>query len=84
MAKKNEVKVEYKRGYETLKIYINNQLHVLLKTQDLIGFQSWIHGEAEYFIEYYFSTGAKINTVYGRRDIWSIVLEVLDKSLKIG
>jgi hypothetical protein len=70
------------RLYEQFKVYINGQLHLQLKTIDLIGFQSWIHGEKEYFIEYYFTTG-KITTAYGEKDKWIKVLELLDKHLTV-
>lgn len=71
--------VTHKRAYEQLKIYINGQLHIQLKLLDMVGFQTWIHGEAEHFIEYYFSTRDKITSVYGDRELWSAVLDVLDK-----
>jgi len=69
----------HKRTYEQLKVYINGQLHLQIKLMDLVGFQSWIHGEAEYFIEYYFSSRDKITTVYGDKERWSAMLDILDK-----
>lgn len=71
----------HNRSYERLKIYINGVLHLQLKLLDMVGFQSWIHGENEFFIEYYFSTRDKITTVYGDRDLWQKVLTLLDKHL---
>lgn len=71
--------VTVKRSYERLKIYINGQLHIQIKLLDIVGFQSWIHGESEYFIEYYFSTRDKITTVYGQKELWSDVLKILDE-----
>lgn len=69
-----------KRQYEQLKVYINGQLHLQLKLLDLIGFQSWVHGPNEYFIEYYY-TNMKITTAYGCRERWSEVLKLLDVHL---
>lgn len=70
-----------KRQYEQLKIYINGHIHLYLKLLDLICFQSWIHGENEYFIEFYFSNANKITLVYGTKDKWIKVLEILDKNI---
>ena len=71
-----------KRKYEQLKIYINGSLHLHLRLLDLIGIQSWIHGENEYFIEYYFTTG-KITTVYGDKELWVKMLDAVDKHITV-
>jgi len=75
------MKVTAKRKYEQLKVYIEDILHLQIKLIDLIGFQSWIHGTNEYFIEYYFVGGAKITTAYGEKDRWIEVLKVLDSEI---
>jgi len=67
------------RKYEILRIFINDHLHVQLKLQDMIGLQSWVHGEKEFYIEYYFSNGAPITTAYGERELWEQVLALLLK-----
>lgn len=69
------------RKYEQLRIYFDGLLHLQLKLIDLIGFQSWIHGDNEYFIEYYFSSGTKITTAHGDRNKWESVLNCLDKNI---
>jgi len=71
------MEITCKRQYEQFKIYINGQLHLQLKLLDLIGLQSWIHGENEYFIEFYFVSG-KITSAYGDKERWSKVLELID------
>lgn len=71
------------RKYEQLKIHINGQLHLYIKLLDLVGFQTWIHGENEHFIEFYFSTRDKITTVYGRKELWLEVLALLDKHIDV-
>lgn len=76
------MEITCKRQYEQLKIYINGQLHLQIKLLDLIGFQSWIHGENEYFIEYYF-TNNKITTAYGEKEKWGKVLDLLDKNITV-
>lgn len=75
------MKITHKRQYEQLKIYINGSLHFYLKLLDLISFQSWIHGENEYFIEFYFSNANKITLVYGTLEKWKKILDILDKNI---
>lgn len=72
-----------KRQYEQLRIYINGILHIQLKLQDLIGFQSWIHGEREYYIEYYFQGNNKITTAYGEKDKWVAILKLLEDNISV-
>lgn len=74
------MKVTSKRQFEQLRIYVNGKLHLLLKLTDLIGFQSWVHGEKEYFTEYYFSSGAKITTSYCKKEDWIAILNCLGES----
>ena len=76
------MEITCKRQYEQIKFYIDGQLHLHLKLIDLIGFQSWIHGEKEYFIEYYYP-GTKITTVYGEKEKWSKVLCLLDNNITV-
>lgn len=77
------MEITYQRLYEQLKIYVDGHLHLHLKLLDLTGFQSWIHGSNEFFIEYYFSTGNKITTVYGTKDKWFKMLDILDKQITV-
>lgn len=72
------MEVTTKRSYEQLKVYINNSLHLNIKLKDLIGFQSWIHGDKEYYIEYTFVGSVVITTAYGEKEKWQKVLEILD------
>jgi hypothetical protein len=69
--------------YEQLKIYINNTLHLHIKLLNLIGFQSWIHGESEYYIQYTFKDGTTITTAYGEKEKWVTVLGLLDKHITV-
>lgn len=75
------MEVTFKRHYEMIKLYINGHLHLQLKLLDLVGFQTWVHGEGEHFIEYYFSTGNKVTSVYENKELWSTILDILDKHL---
>jgi hypothetical protein len=78
-----KMEITHTRLYEQLKIYIDGKIHLHLKLLDLVGFQSWIHGSNEYFIEYYFSTRDKITTVYGTKEKWFAILDILDKAITV-
>ena len=73
------MEINHKRKYEQLKIYINGLIHLNIKLLDLLGFQTWIHGEKEYFVEYYYKDGSKITTAYGEKDIWEKVLKIIEE-----
>jgi hypothetical protein len=77
------MEITYIRLYEQLSVYIDGKLHLRIKLLDLVGFQSWIHGSNEYFIEYYFASRDKITTVYGTKDKWFKMLEILDKAVTV-
>lgn len=77
------MKITSKRQYEQFRIYIDNVLHLQLKLNDLIGFQAWIHGTTEFYIEYYFSSGAKITTAYGSKDKWEKILMCLEQNVTV-
>lgn len=77
------MEITHKRHYEQIKIYINGVLHLQFKLLDFVGLQSWIHGEREYFIEYYFSGGSKITTAYSDKEKWKLVLEEIDKAITV-
>lgn len=77
------MKITAERRYEQFRIYFDGVLHLHIKLLDLIGFQSWIHGENEYFIEYYFTGGAKITTAYGDRQKWTKVLAIIEKNITV-
>lgn len=76
------MKITSIRKYEQLKIYFNGLLHLHLKLNDLVGIQSWIHGEKEYYIEYTFKEG-KVTSAYEDRGRWEEVLAILDKDITV-
>jgi hypothetical protein len=45
----------FKNKDGSIKIYIDDLIHLSLKREDIIGFQSWIEGDdtKRYIIEYY-------------------------------
>lgn len=75
--------VTHKRKYEQLKIYIDGIPHVHIKLLDLVGFQTWIHGEKEFYVEYHFAGGAKMTSAYQSRDLWTRVLDCLDAGITV-
>ena len=77
------MKITSTRRYEQFRIYFDGILHVHLKLIDMVGFQSWIHGKNEYFIEYYFSGGTKITTAYGDKSKWVSVLKHLEENVTV-
>lgn len=77
------MEITSERKYEQFRIYFNGILHLHLKLLELVGFQSWIHGNKEHFIEYTFSNGTKITSAYQHRNIWESVLNELNKNITV-
>lgn len=71
------VKVEVR--HLSIRIYINDALHLLIKLENLIGIQSWINRKNNYSIEYSMKDGAEILSEYDDLDLWKSILEQLDK-----
>jgi len=63
-----------------VKIYINNVLHISLKQEDIIGFQSWVDGidTKRYIIEFY-TKGVTFTTGYNEHEKWKTILKALDE-----
>lgn len=64
----------------TMRIYINDLLHVSLKLSALLGINSWIEGDNQdqYFIEYTL-VGGVIQCEYNTEAKWVSVLQELNK-----
>jgi len=64
-----------------IKIYFNDVIHLTLRQDNLLGFQSWILGDEHetYWIEYTMKDGVEILTGYDKIDKWKTILELLDK-----
>lgn len=66
----------------SVRIYINNILHLKLKQDELIGIQSWMFGygkSRKYHIELTTKTQT-IELVYNLEDKWKSILDLLDKN----
>lgn len=81
--KKDSMKITANRKYEQFRIYFDGILHLHIKLLELVGFQSWMHGQNEYFIEYYFTGGAKITTAYGEKSKWIEVLKLIEENITV-
>ena len=77
------ISITAERKYEQLRIYINGVLHLHIKLLDLIGFQSWIHGSNEHYIDYTFTTG-KITSAYADRGNWISILRLLNENVTVA
>jgi hypothetical protein len=70
------LKVEHR----LVKIYINGIVHLLLKKEALLGFQSWIVGDGlRYCIEFQLRGGAVLAD-YDSRELWTEILKLLDEA----
>jgi hypothetical protein len=76
-------KVTFERKYEQLRIYINGCVHIHLKLQDLIAFQSWVHGKSEFYIEYTYLGGTKVTSGYTEIEKWKSILKILDEQTSV-
>jgi len=76
----------------SLKIYINEKLHLFIKQKDLVGLQSWYSStteaerqcgffEKKYVIEY-ITTRNVITTEYNKIEMWEEVLRLINAHLK--
>ena len=66
-----------------LRIYINDLPHLVVKRDQLVGFQSWMKGaDGLHCIEIYTIT-TTILLEYNTLDKWKKVLKVLEKSLEL-
>lgn len=67
----------------SIKIYINDILHLAIKKEDLIGIESWVDGENErkrWHIEYTTKT-TTIESEYDNIDKWIAILKLLDNEI---
>lgn len=73
------MKLTFQRNHNQLKIYFGEIIHLQLRLENLNGFQSWIDGPKEFYIEFYFSDGSTIKSVYENKNNWIKVLKCLDE-----
>lgn len=70
----------------TVKIFINDILHVVIKQDEVIGLQSWISGEKRklYHIEYYFRQNGYFYSEYDCYDKWKNILGLLNTNIELN
>lgn len=71
------------RHLNSLRIYIDNILHLELPIDNHDGVQSWLVGTNNpyYCIEFYRKQGEPILLEYEDKDIWVRILDLIDKKL---
>lgn len=69
------------RHYQDFRIYIDGIIHLCIKFETLIGFESWYEGECEWFIEFYFKEGEPILCGYQSKETWIEILKLVDYNL---
>lgn len=74
--------IEVKVNYDTIRIYIDNTLYVLIKRNEFAGLQSWAEGANKYCIEFY-TNNTSILTEQDSKEKWINIINALDKNLFI-
>ena len=71
------------RDFQSLKIYVNDLLHVEVPMKNHNGLQSWIEGSNKhtYFIQFYRKQGESIILEYDDREIWADILRLIDANI---
>lgn len=71
------IKVEMR--HYSLRVYINDILHVCIPRPLFGAFQSWRDGPNHFSIEYYLKDGTKLLTEYDDPEKWKAILAGLDR-----
>lgn len=71
------------RSFYSLKIYIDNILHLEIRMENHDGIQSWYEdsGKKMFCIEFYRKVGASILLEYDEKDKWETILKLIDKNI---
>lgn len=71
--------ITIKIEFNTIKIYIDNILHIHIERDRFLGLQSW-RWNSKFVIEFTLTTNT-IVTEYEDIDMWKTILDLLDKNL---
>lgn len=74
------MKAEIVIANNSIRILINGYIHLLVKEDEFLGFQSWIENKRKFFIEIYLKNG-KILLGYDVREKWELILKLLNENL---
>jgi hypothetical protein len=72
----SDFEVNVETTYETIRIYVNELIHVLIKRDEFVGIQSWGDGGGKWCIAFYTKTGI-ITTEQDSREKWESILRAL-------
>jgi len=78
---KNKIKIF--KDHRSLRIYIDEILHVEILIGNYNGLQSWLEGSKKkmFFIEFYFKQGNSIILEYDEFDMWKTILRLIDENI---
>lgn len=74
------MKVELRVTFDRIQIFFDDKIHLMIKRNEMIGFQAWVEDGNKYCIEYYTKTN-KILCEYEGEQKWSLVLNELKNKL---
>ncbi len=78
--KMTKLKFTAKTDDNHFKVYINGLIHLCIKTDDIIGIQSWMEPDetSRYYIKFYTKT-ANVVCKYNDLFKWKSMLQLIDK-----
>ena len=76
-------KIKIKRDFQSLRIYINDILHLEIRMNNHDGVQSWCEGTKKkmYFIEFYRKQGTPVLMGYENFEDWKTILKLIDENI---
>ena len=74
------MKITSKISHASIKVYINETLHIHIVREKFLGLQSWQYESEQMFYIEITLTGAVFRCDYDRRDLWLGVLAELEKA----
>ena len=73
-------KIEIRTTFYNLQIFIDDTIHISLKTENGIQLQSYISSDRKVYCIDFHSNRDTISCEYGRKDIWKEILKQLVES----
>ncbi len=70
--------IKLETNFYSLKIFIDNTLHLSLKIKDVVAVHSWIHRQNKYIIEFTLQT-TTVKCEYQDKAIWQEILKQLEQ-----
>lgn len=76
------MKVEVKTNYDSIRIYLNEVLYLLIKRSEFLSFQGLVCGGGKWQIEFQLVGGTML-CEYCSEELWKGILTELDKNIKL-